>query len=72
MFHAAKVGDLRLQATDADRVEETDLFWGDGFESGDTSEWSTTVGNLKTNQIEADRGWKGPAWQAPIQKGTGS
>ncbi|MCK5379511.1 MAG: DUF11 domain-containing protein, partial [Acidobacteria bacterium] len=38
-------------ATDADPVEPTDLLWGDDFESGDTSEWSDTVGGAKKTTI---------------------
>jgi len=34
-------------ASDADPVEETDLLWGDGFESGDTSLWSSTTAGAK-------------------------
>ena len=35
-------------ATDSDPVEATDLLWGDGFETGDTSLWSNVTGFVKS------------------------
>lgn len=53
-------------ATDADPVEESDLLWGDGFESGDTSQWSDVVGDSKAGRFSSmgENDWTN-RWNSP-------
>ncbi|RLE34499.1 MAG: hypothetical protein DRJ61_05065, partial [Acidobacteria bacterium] len=47
-------------ATDADPVDPTGFLWGDGFESGDASQWSGVVGDAKaatTQTSPVSRNW---------------